>query len=126
MGFVRYLLTSVNEKIPNDDIVKINKGEFRKRVHIIRSLKDDSFLDNPNELSLYSNQVIIYASVGMQNTKTIHYLPNDNHKIISIKYSNSELEIKLDYMNEENFFTRISKRVLQPLILPKQKMLKIL
>ena len=57
----------------------------------------------------------------MQNTKTIHYLPNDNHKIISIKYSNSELEIKLDYMNEENFFTRISKRVLQPLILPKQK-----
>lgn len=111
----------LNEKIPNDDIVKINKGEFRKRVHIIRSLKDDSFLDNPNKLSLYSNQVIIYASVGMQNTKTIHYLPNDSHKIISIKYSNSELEIKLDYMNEENFFTRISKRVLQPLILPKQK-----
>lgn len=103
---------NLNADIPEKDYIKIPSELINAKVHVIRPLKDCSYIDNVNAIYLSSNQLIIYASIGNENIKSIHFLPNDKYDVINIKDNNYELEIKLNYMEEYNFFIRICNRIL--------------
>lgn len=97
----------LNAPIPIDNEINILK--YHSTIYTIKNYKDES--QAKSEFRPFSSsQMILYASVGVEHTRTIHYYPNID--IISCNLENSILNIKFNYSNEQNFFSRITDRIL--------------
>lgn len=106
--------------IPDGNKIQIERNKISTKSYIIRQLKDKSYIIDNQTISFSSNQVIIYASIGKENVKTVHYLPSDEYDIIYAHSNKENLILTFNYMGEENFFSRITNRIYPPYFLYKE------
>lgn len=99
-----------NQEVPKSDNNEIilEASYTSSKVYIIKNYKDDIEIIQGLD-SFSASQLILYASIGNEHTRTIHYFTEDD--IIFCSAKNSIFSIRFNYYENYNFFTRITDRI---------------